>query len=92
MLLRSVTAHVPAQEEMDADWSEYGHLGIKTRAAFGGAAVDVGTPDRGGNDDRTDAVDVIANVLHWLADVKPEFDARPTLDAALTHYLAEVAS
>ncbi|HET7588673.1 MAG TPA: hypothetical protein VFK14_00595 [Solirubrobacterales bacterium] len=66
-----------------------GEAGTPERAAaFGGRAVEVGTPDRGTNDDRTDAIDAIANVLHWL-DSRGEPDPAACLSIAATHYFAE---
>lgn len=47
MFMRALLVHVPAQEAMDADWNTHGHLSIQARAAFGTAAMDAGTPDRG---------------------------------------------
>lgn len=60
------------------------------RAEFGGKAVDVGTPDRGQNDDRTDAGDTIGNVLHWLASTGDE-DPLSILVTGRDHYEAELA-
>src|SRR4029077_18596245 len=65
-----------------------GDLKNEARAEFGRAAVDVGTPDRGQNDDRTDAVDTIANILHWLARL--DLDPRACLEAATRHFEAEI--
>jgi hypothetical protein len=61
-------------------------------ATFGEAAVDAGTPDRGMNGDgldadRTDAIDTIANVLHWLN--ARGIDADCATGAALAHFRAE---
>jgi len=60
----------------------------KRSARFGKAAVDAGTPDRGKNDERTDAIDTVANVLHYL-DACGEEDPAAILASAATHYLAE---
>ncbi|HEY2333625.1 MAG TPA: hypothetical protein VGH58_01285 [Solirubrobacterales bacterium] len=57
-------------------------------AQFGKAVVDVGTPDRGQNDERTDAIDAVANVLHYLDSVGEE-DPTAILASAVTHYYAE---
>lgn len=62
--------------------------GNARRAMFGGRGVDVGSPDRGGNDDRTDAGDTIANVLHWLDSIGDE-EPLSILDTARNHYEAE---
>lgn len=59
-------------------------------AQFGKAAVDAGTPDRGKNDERTDAIDTVANVLHHLDSVGEE-DPASILASAVTHYYAEKA-
>lgn len=37
------------------------------RTQFGRDALDAGTPDRGDDGDRTDAIDTIANILHYLS-------------------------
>jgi hypothetical protein len=60
----------------------------RRRAAFGKAAVDAGTPDRGKNDNRTDAIDVVANILHWLRSID-EPDPAAILSSAATHFLVE---
>jgi hypothetical protein len=57
-------SHLLAEDERNA-------LLNRRRAAYGGAAVEVGSPDYGQNGDdsdgiTTDAADAIANVLHWL--------------------------
>lgn len=86
MLLDTRTVNVPAQEEIDADLDEYGHIGIRCRAEYGNAAVDAGAPDSN-EDDRTCAIDAIANILHWLED--KEVSPAGVLDMALTHFEAE---
>lgn len=58
------------------------------RARFGEEAVEVGTPDRGQNDDRTDAIDTVANILHWLASLG-EDDPVGILSSASSHFLVE---
>jgi hypothetical protein len=66
-----------------------GEAGTPERAsAFGGQAVEAGSPDCGQNDDRTDAIDTIANILHWL-DSRGEPDPAACLPSAATHYFAE---
>ena len=60
----------------------------RRRAAFGKAAVDAGTPDRGQNDNRTDAIDAVANILHWLRSVD-EPDPAAILNSAATQFLVE---
>lgn len=57
-------------------------------AQFGKAAVDAGTPDRGQDDERTNAIDAVANVLHHL-DSLGEEDPPAILASAVTHYYAE---
>lgn len=56
-------------------------------AEFGRAALDAGTPDRGLDGDRSDAVDTIANVLHWAAEngLRP----REIVESACRHFRAE---
>ncbi len=72
--------------ERDAE----GNLNYFVLAQFGRAALDVGTPDRGENDERTDAVDAIANIMHWLAAL--EIDPASVLDSAARHFLTETPS
>jgi hypothetical protein len=57
-------------------------------AQYGKAAVDAGTPDRGQDDERTDAIDAVANILHHL-DGLGEEDPPAILASAVTHYYAE---
>ena len=58
------------------------------RAAFGKRALDAGTPDRGDDGERTDAIDTVANVLHHLRSVgEPEPAAM--LSSAAAHFYAE---
>lgn len=72
---------------MDAD--------IRERAAHGERAVDAGAIDRGGNDDRTDAVDAITNVLHWLDrtgeldTASPDLAANGVVAEAVAHFTHE---
>jgi hypothetical protein len=58
----------------------------RERIERGAMAVRAGsqpdTPD-------AEAVDTIANVLHWLADVRPEFDARAICETAVMHLTSE---
>lgn len=65
-----------------------GDLTNEARAEFGRAAVDLGTPDRGLNDDRTDAVDAIANILHWIHGIG--VDPHSALQSATRHFEAEL--
>lgn len=57
------------------------------RGIYGEHAMLHGTPDYGENDDRTNAVDTIANVLHALPR---DADARSIVESALDHYLVEI--
>lgn len=57
-------------------------------AQHGRAAVDAGTPDRGQEDERTDAIDTVANVLHYLDSIGEE-DPPAILSSAVTYYYAE---
>jgi hypothetical protein len=63
-------------------------MDTKRSAEFGQAAVDAGTPDRGQNDERTDATDAVANILHYLASVG-EPEPADILSSAATHFFAE---
>lgn len=86
MKLIEKTTEVPAcslQSERDPE----GNLTNTVRAQFGRAAVDVGTPDRGENDERTDAVDAVANILHWLND--GGIDPAAVLESSSGQFLAE---
>jgi hypothetical protein len=89
MKLAEKQTTVPAltrRAERDAE----GNLTNAVRAEFGRAAVDLGTPDRGLNDDITDAVDTVANVMHWLHE--QGIDPAPALESARRHFDAEVPS
>jgi hypothetical protein len=55
------------------------------RAELGSAAIEAGCDDN--NDEHTNAVDTIANVLHQAAE-HPD-DARRIIDSAYSHYHAE---
>lgn len=88
MLMQTLLVSVPALEERDADVAEYGHLGIKVRAAFGEAAMDAGAPDEC-EDERTRAIDTIANILHCLGYSEAGMDMRAVLDMALHNYEEE---
>jgi hypothetical protein len=58
----------------------------RERVQRGGMAVRAGSqPDT----PREEAIDTIANVLHWLADARPEFDARAICEAAIDHMTSE---
>lgn len=63
----------------------------RKRAQHGLHAVQVGTPDYDRNDDVTNAVDTIANVLLWLAWRGYGDQAEHVLDTATYHYEAERA-
>lgn len=96
MLLSPKVVYVPAQREIDADLGEYGFIGGKCKAAYGNAAIEAGAADFGRQDERTDAVDAIANILHYVGQYEnggrgmTEEQARGVLDSALMHYLAEI--
>jgi hypothetical protein len=77
---------VPALTE-PGERDREGEITNAARAEFGRAAVDLGTPDRGLNDDRTDAVDTLANVMHWLHE--QGIDPAPVLQSASRHFHAE---
>lgn len=92
MLTRTVTAQVPAQEEIDADLAEWGSIGVKVCAQYGQAAIEVGAPDYGngyGNGIETDAADAITNILHFAAWVDCELSADELCERALMHFHAE---
>jgi hypothetical protein len=62
-------------------------------AVFGLSAIDAGTPDRGLNDDEengdlTDAIDTVANILHWL-DHRGCKDPLQILPSAQRYFAAE---
>lgn len=88
MLLDRLVVLIPAQEEIDADLSEYGELSLKCREQFGSAAVYAGDPDRDFNDPQTSAGDTIANILHWLKDA--DGDPEKAIRDGLMHFQAEV--
>ena len=77
---------VPALTE-PGERAHEGEITNAARSEFGRAAVDVGTPDRGLNDVSTDAVDTVANVMHWLhaQGIVPA----PVLQSAARHFDAE---
>jgi hypothetical protein len=62
--------------------------GNARRAMFGKRAVDAGTPDRGDDGDRTDAIDTVGNVLHFLASAG-EDEPAGMLSSAAAHFYAE---
>lgn len=59
------------------------------RARYGREAIAVGTPDFTGNDEHTNAVDTIANVLHAAALTDTE-EAAAIIASAMNHYTCEV--
>ena len=59
-----------------------------TRPGYGQAAVTVGTPDFGLNDDATDCVDALANILHYAHRIVGA-DAHELARLALEHFDAE---
>lgn len=87
MKLIDKTVKVPAWS-LSTERDVEGNLTNAVRAEFGRAAVDVGTPDRGLNDDCTDAADAIANVLHWIHGLGA--DPRDALRSAARHFDSEV--
>lgn len=89
MLLESHMVNVPAQREIDADLNEYGQMGNKVRASFGGAAGEAGCPDAGFQEPRETAIDTIANVLHWLDQNGVTSDGASVVRAALKNYEEE---
>lgn len=88
MKLKSATTQVPDLADRLTPRDAEGELRNEVRAEFGRAAVDVGTADRGHSDERTDAVDTIANVMHWLHGL--EIDPDGVLHSAASHFKAEV--
>jgi hypothetical protein len=71
--------------------SSYGNR--RRWAVHGLSAIDAGTPDRGENDDEedgdlTDAIDTVANILHWL-EHRGCIDPTQILPAAQRHFIAE---
>lgn len=60
----------------------------KQRAAYGLAAMQAGSPDRGEQEERSDAIDAITNILHYLGSVG-EDDPTAILSTAASHYLTE---
>lgn len=60
----------------------------KQRAAYGLAAMQAGSPDRGEQEERSDAIDAITNILHYLGSVG-EDDPTAVLSSAASHYLTE---
>lgn len=85
MLLEQVTANVPTLAEIDDKDDDGTTMRCKVRAAFGEAAVSVGSIDKA--DAETDAVDALANVLHYLDEIS-SFPDR-LLARAVEHYNAE---
>jgi hypothetical protein len=72
-----------ATSDRDAD----GALRVEVLVEFGRAAADAGTPDRGLDGLRSDAVDTIANVLHWVA--RSGVEPRAVVESACRHFRAE---
>jgi hypothetical protein len=63
-------------------------------ATYGAQAVEHGSPDYHENDDHTNVVDVLANIMHYCAEDVPgdgaiDFDA--ALESARRHFDAERA-
>ena len=85
MKLTAKPVAVPLIDPTDRDAD--GSPNLAVLAEFGRAAVDVGTPDRGLDDDRSNAVDTLANVLHW-ADGQG-LDTRAVLESACRHFSTE---
>lgn len=85
MLLKAKVVYVPAQPEIDADLSEYGHTGTKVRATYGEAACDAGDPD----DDTIEShvIDALTNILHYAA--REDVDIDKVLRVAHRHYIEE---
>jgi hypothetical protein len=86
------TVKVPARS-LQGERDTEGNRTNTVRAHFGRAALEVGTTDHGlngGDTDgcRTDAVDTIANVLHWLHH--RGIDPQPVLESASCHFRAEI--
>lgn len=63
--------------------------GKAPHARWGQAAVAAGSPDLDANDDCTNAVDTIANVLHYAH--AENMDTDYVLRTAAMHYEAEIA-
>lgn len=61
---------------------------VRRRAGLGYAAV-LTDPDFKFNDPRTNAIDVIANILHWLGSTGETEDPQSVCDMAICHYIAE---
>jgi hypothetical protein len=57
-------------------------------ARLGKAALDVGARDRGAESDHDDAIDAVANILHYL-DGRGEEDPAALLASAAALYFAE---
>lgn len=73
MLMQTRIVAVPDQSELDADNSDPDLDGLSpaTCAAFGAAALEVGSPDYSREDLETSAQDTITNVLHTVARNTP---------------------
>lgn len=88
MRLKLTTAQVPDLSDPATPREAEGGLTSEVLAEFGRAAVDVGTPDRGQGEDRTDAVDALANIMHWLRRLG--LDPADCVEAARRHFEAEI--
>lgn len=78
-----LSTNVPRDDE--------GNMTNSIRAAFGDAAIEIGTPDFGMNDDSNgeDASDVIVNILHAVVDSNPDADIERIMERALRHFRDE---
>jgi hypothetical protein len=76
---------VPLIDQSDRDAE--GSPRLPCLAEFGRAAVEVGTPDPALGDERSRAVDTLANVLHWAAG--RGLDPRAVLETACRHFCAD---
>lgn len=63
-------------------------MDLRQRAQLGKAALHAGGLGRGRDDRRTDAIEVVANVLHYLESIGAD-DPAAMLSSAATHYFAE---
>ena len=92
MKLIDKTVKVPVRS-LQSECDTEGNLTNAVRAHFGRAALEIGTPDHGLNGPgtegcRTDAVDTVANILHWLHH--RGIDPQPVLESASHHFRAEI--
>lgn len=63
-------------------------LNNKTRANYGASALAAGSPDYGENDNRTDLVDCLANMMHYAESLGLDFT--DAIESATMHFDAEV--